>query len=135
MCPRASLTNVIEKLIGSLRAWAQALKRELTVAWLAARDPQTPWWLRAWWIFTLGYALSPIDLIPDFIPVLGLLDDLILLPIMLWLGFKWTNPQVLQRARAQAVLDAHLPASKTAGLIIAFIWLVAIVSLLAVVCL
>ena len=135
MCLLALPTNVIESAFSKLRAWAKALKRELTVAWLAARDPQTPWWLRAWWIFTLGYALSPIDLIPDFIPVLGLLDDLILLPVMLWLGFKWTNPQVLQRARAQAVRDAHLPASKTAGLVIASIWLLAIVSFLAMVCL
>jgi uncharacterized membrane protein YkvA (DUF1232 family) len=86
-------------------------------------------------MFTLGYALSPIDLIPDFIPILGLLDDLILLPIMLWLGFKWTSPTVLQRARAQAERDAHLPTSKTAGLIIALIWLVAMGSLFAAFCL
>jgi uncharacterized membrane protein YkvA (DUF1232 family) len=122
-------------VIEQLRKWAKALKRELTVAWLAARDPQTPWWLRAWWMFTLGYALSPIDLIPDFIPVLGLLDDLILLPIMLWLGFKWTSPEVLQRARAQADREAHLPVSKTAGLIIALIWIVAIGALFAAFCL
>jgi uncharacterized membrane protein YkvA (DUF1232 family) len=115
---------VIEKL----RGWAKALKRELTVAWLAARDPQTPWWLRAWWMFTLGYALSPIDLIPDFIPVLGLLDDLILLPIMLWLGFKWTSSEILQRARVQADRDARLPTSKTAGIIIAIIWVGALIA-------
>jgi uncharacterized membrane protein YkvA (DUF1232 family) len=116
-------------VIEQLRKWAKALKRELTVAWLAARDPQTPWWLRAWWMFTLGYALSPIDLIPDFIPVLGLLDDLILLPIMLWLGFKWTSPDVLQRARAQADREAQLPTSKTAGIIIGIIWVVALIAL------
>jgi uncharacterized membrane protein YkvA (DUF1232 family) len=116
-------------VIEQLRKWAKALKRELTVAWLAARDPQTPWWLRAWWMFTLGYALSPIDLIPDFIPVLGLLDDLILLPIMLWLGFKWTSPEVLQRARAQADREAQLPTSKTAGIIIGIIWVVALIAL------
>ncbi len=127
MCHRASPINVIEKL----RAWAKALKRELTVAWLAARDPQTPLWLRAWWLFTLGYALSPIDLIPDFIPVLGLLDDLILLPMMLWLGFKWTPAEVLQRARAQADRDQHLPASQTTTIVIALIWLVAIGALMA----
>jgi uncharacterized membrane protein YkvA (DUF1232 family) len=116
-------------VIEQLRKWAKALKRELTVAWLAARDPQTPWWLRAWWMFTLGYALSPIDLIPDFIPVLGLLDDLILLPIMLWLGFKWTSHDVLQRARAQADRQAQLPTSKTAGIIIGIIWVVALIAL------
>jgi uncharacterized membrane protein YkvA (DUF1232 family) len=131
MCLLVSQTSVIEQL----RKWAKALKRELTVAWLAARDPQTPWWLRAWWMFTLGYALSPIDLIPDFIPIFGLLDDLILLPIMLWLGFRWTASEVLQRARAQADREAHLPASKIAGLIIALIWVVVIGSLLVAFCL
>jgi uncharacterized membrane protein YkvA (DUF1232 family) len=131
MCLLVSQTSVIEQL----RKWAKALKRELTVAWLAARDPHTPWWLRAWWMFTLGYALSPIDLIPDFIPIFGLLDDLILLPIMLWLGFKWTSSEVLQRARAQADREAHLPASKIAGLIIALIWVILIGSLLVAFCL
>jgi uncharacterized membrane protein YkvA (DUF1232 family) len=116
-------------VIETLRAWAKSLKRELTVAWLAARDPQTPIWLRAWWMFTLGYALSPIDLIPDFIPIFGYLDDLILLPIMLWLGFKWTSPEILQRARAQADREAHLPTSKTAGIIIGIIWVVALIAL------
>ena len=131
MYRRALPISVIEKL----RVWARALKRELSVAWLVARDPHTSWWLRAWWFFALGYALSPIDLIPDFIPILGLLDDLILLPFMLWLGFKWTQPAVLQRARAQADRDAHLPSSKWAGVVIATIWMISIGALIFRFCL
>ncbi len=109
-------------MIAQLKRWARALKQQLVIAWHAARDPATPWWLRAWWGFTLAYALSPIDLIPDFIPVLGLLDDLILLPIFIWLGFKWTPPEVLVRARQQAEVTQQLPTSKTGAIVIALLW-------------
>jgi uncharacterized membrane protein YkvA (DUF1232 family) len=117
-------------VIAQLKAWARALKQQLVIAWHAARDPATPWWMRAWWGFTLAYALSPIDLIPDFIPVLGLLDDLILLPLFIWLGFKWTPPEVLARARAQADAAQQLPSSKMGAAVIALLWALGIIIVL-----
>ena len=71
-----------------LRQAAKTLKRDGLTLWFALRDPRTPWWVKALIAFVVGYALSPIDLIPDFIPVLGLVDDLILLPGLIWLALR-----------------------------------------------
>src|SRR4028119_904 len=65
-------------------------------AWLAARDPRCPWYARAFGLFVTAYALSPVDLIPDFIPVLGLLDDALLIPLGLWLFIKLLPPGLLE---------------------------------------
>ncbi|MFC6662253.1 YkvA family protein [Deinococcus multiflagellatus] len=75
-----------------LRTLARRLKAELLALSLAARDPRTPWYARAWALLVLAYALSPIDLIPDFIPVLGQLDDLLLVPAGLWLALRLIPP-------------------------------------------
>lgn len=75
-----------------LRAFARHLKAELLALSLAARDPRTPWYARAWALLVLAYALSPIDLIPDFIPVLGQLDDLLLVPAGLWVALRLIPP-------------------------------------------
>lgn len=69
----------------TLRTWARALKRDAHAVWLLARDPRTPWYAKAVALVVAAYALSPIDLIPDVIPVLGYLDDVILVPAGLWL--------------------------------------------------
>ncbi len=113
-------------MLEKLRAWAQALKRQIVIVWHLARDPKTPWWLKAWFGITLAYALSPIDLIPDFIPVFGLLDDLILLPFFIWLGMHFSAPQVLANARAAADAALRLPASRAGAIGIAAIWALAI---------
>lgn len=70
--------------ISSLKNWANALKRHTLVTYFAARDPRTPWHVRALALLVAAYALSPIDLIPDFIPILGYLDDLIIVPLGLF---------------------------------------------------
>ncbi|PTA66680.1 hypothetical protein C8263_16595 [Deinococcus arcticus] len=85
-----------------LRTLARRLKAELLALSLAARDPRTPWYARAWAALVLAYALSPIDLIPDFIPVLGQLDDLLLVPAGLWLALRLIPPAVMADARQQA---------------------------------
>jgi len=91
--------------MGSLAAWkarAQALKTELHALLIASRDPRTPWLARAWLVLVIGYALSPIDLIPDFIPVLGYLDDLILLPLGVAVAIKLIPAEVMEAARKKA---------------------------------
>jgi len=110
-----------------LRNWAAALKREGLVLWFACRDPRTPWYVKGLAMLVVAYALSPIDLIPDFIPVVGFLDELILLPGAIWLVIRLVPQQVLfeSRARAQAWIEAHRPRPRNwvAAAVIIAIWL------------
>ncbi len=86
----------------SLQNWARRIKRDGTALWFAGRHPDTPWYAKAFGVFVVAYALSPIDLIPDFIPVLGYLDDVIMLPALLWLTVRLLPPHVLAESREQA---------------------------------
>lgn len=103
-------------MLGHLRALARRLKAELLALSLAARDPRTPWPARLLALLVLAYALSPIDLIPDFIPVLGQLDDLLLVPAGLWLALRLIPPQVMADARAQAAAQPDRLARSAWGL-------------------
>ena len=107
----------------SLRAWAFALKRDALAVWLAGRDPRTPWYARAVALAVAAYAFSPIDLIPDFVPVLGLLDDLLIVPAGLWLALRLIPAGVLAEHRAAAAALASKPVSKAAAAVIAGVWL------------
>lgn len=106
--------------------WRQrlrALKRDALTVYFAARDPRLPWPLR-WLVLAIAaYALSPIDLIPDFIPVRGYLDDLILVPLGVALVVRLTPPAILADARARAERVAIRPVSVVAAVVIAAIWL------------
>lgn len=108
-----------------LRERARRLGRELNALYLACRDPRTPWYARAVAVLVVGYAFSPIDLIPDFIPVLGYLDDLILLPLGIWLALRLIPGDVLEAARLQAqeVAAEKRPASVAAAWVIVLVWL------------
>ena len=86
----------------NLRDWARRIKRDAVTLWFACRDPATPWLPKALCWFTVAYALSPIDLIPDFIPVLGYLDDVLLLPALIWLAVRMLPPEVIARSRERA---------------------------------
>ena len=98
---------------GSLKRWAALLKGELLTVFYAARDPEAPWLARLVAIAVAAYALSPIDLIPDFIPVLGLLDDLILVPLGFWLVLRLMPPAVIARARQRAAAQrGRLPRNR-----------------------
>ena len=92
-------------------------------AWLAARDPRTPIYARAFGLLVTAYALSPIDLIPDFIPFLGLLDDLILLPAGLWLFVRMLPPGLFEEKRAEAAEAASRPGSAWGAAIVVAIWI------------
>ena len=94
------------------RHWAKTLKREMLALTIALKDPRTPWHARLVAAVVVGYAFSPIDLIPDFIPVLGYLDDLLLLPLGIALVIKLLPPDVLRDARQAA--DAHPPTAPRA---------------------
>ncbi len=114
-----------------LRSWAGALKRETYALYLSYRDPRTPWYARIAAFAVVAYALSPIDLIPDPIPVLGYLDDLLLVPLGIWIAVRLVPAEVLAEARERARTEhAKLPASKGAALAVIAIW-VACAALLA----
>jgi uncharacterized membrane protein YkvA (DUF1232 family) len=105
-----------------LRQRARALKDETYVLYLAARHPGTPWYAKLLVAGIVAYAISPIDLIPDFIPVLGLLDDLLLIPLGMALAIRLVPPAVLAECRARAQERRKL-VSRVAGVVIVGIWL------------
>ncbi len=111
--------------LGRLRDWAQGLKRDVIALYLAGRDPRVPWYAKAVAIFVAAYALSPIDLIPDFIPVLGYLDELILLPLGIWLALRLIPPELMAEHRLAAKAIAERPVSRRAAFAIAALWLAA----------
>ena len=104
-----------------LRAWARALKRDVMALWLAARDPRVPLLAKVLSGLVAAYALSPIDLIPDFIPVLGYLDDLLIVPAGIWLAVRLIPPPVLADLRALA-LDRQRPVSRSGLILVVTIW-------------
>ena len=109
-----------------LKNWAATLKREVMALWFACRDPRTPWYARALAMLIVAYALSPIDLIPDFIPVLGYVDELILLPVGIYLVLKLVPAQALAdaRARAQSWVESRQPKPRNwiAAALIVLVW-------------
>ena len=107
-----------------LERWARALLRDVHALWLAARDPRTPWYAKWLAAAVAAYAFSPIDLIPDFIPILGYLDDLVLVPLGVWLAVRMIPPQVLAEHRAAAEKAASQPRSRTAAVAIVALWIV-----------
>lgn len=111
--------------VARLRQRARQLKAETYALYFAYRDPRVPWYARVVAVCVVGYAFSPIDLIPDVIPVLGYLDDLILVPLGIALAIRLIPPAVLAecRARAQAELRADKPTNWIAAAVIVAIWL------------
>jgi uncharacterized membrane protein YkvA (DUF1232 family) len=108
----------------SLKVWAKQFKQHTLTVYFAARDPRTPFLVRALAVLIAGYALSPIDLIPDFIPLIGHLDDLLLVPLGLALIVRLTPPEVLESAQRQAQQAADRPVSRSAAGFIVIVWLV-----------
>jgi uncharacterized membrane protein YkvA (DUF1232 family) len=108
--------------MSTLRNWARKIKRDVHAVYLAAHDPRTPWYAKALAVCVAGYALSPIDLIPDFIPVLGYLDDAIIVPLGILAVVKLIPPEVMAEHREAAALAADRPVSRTAAVVIACIW-------------
>jgi uncharacterized membrane protein YkvA (DUF1232 family) len=108
-------------------AWkqrARRLKREAYALYLACRDPRLPWHVKILTACVVGYAFSPIDLIPDFIPILGYLDDLILVPLGIALVLRMIPPAVMEECRrnAEALIQTGKPVNRTAAVVIITIW-------------
>ena len=112
-----------------LRTWARRIKRDGVTLWFAGKNPRTPWYAKALGVFVVAYALSPIDLIPDFIPVLGYLDDVLLLPGLIWVAIKLLPADVLAECRTQAdewmASKAAKPTSKVGAVVVVLLWLAA----------
>lgn len=113
-------------MLDGWKQWARTIKRDAHALYLASRDPRVPWYAKALAIAVAAYAASPIDLIPDFIPVIGYLDDLIIVPLGIALVIKLIPPEIMAEHRALATAAQDRPVSKTAATIIIAIWLAAI---------
>jgi len=111
----------------TLKGWARSVRRDVHAVYLAARDPRTPWYAKALAVCVAGYALSPIDLIPDFIPVLGYLDDAVIVPLGLLAVVKLIPAEVMAESRAVAAARAERPVSRAAAAAIVLIWIASIV--------
>ena len=111
--------------IDAWKARARQLKTELFALYLAYKDPRTPWYARIFAAVVVGYAFSPIDLIPDPIPILGYLDDLLLLPLGVYLALKLIPTQVMEESREKAteLVAQGKPVNKVAAAVIVLIWI------------
>ena len=114
-----------------LKEKVKHLKSETYMLYLAYKDPRVPWYAKAFIIATVGYALSPVDLIPDFIPVLGFLDDLIIIPLGIYLSIKMIPKEVFEECRGKVKTEPINVKSKwIMALTISFIWLIAAIFIL-----
>ena len=116
-------------MIEKLRVFARALKAEIAVLASAVRDPRTPLAAKILGVIVVAYAVSPIDLIPDFIPVLGLLDDLILVPLGLWALRRMIPDEVMAEHRARIAAGTRLAPNRTAAMVIVAIWIVSLAAI------
>jgi uncharacterized membrane protein YkvA (DUF1232 family) len=116
--------------IARLKSAAANLKREVIVLYLVIHDRRTPWYAKAFVACVVAYALSPIDLIPDPIPILGYLDDLILIPLGISLALKMIPESIIVECRRKALLEApRMPRSWTAAAVIVLLWIGTIVAM------
>lgn len=112
----------------NLKTWARMLKRNIMALWVAAHDPRTPWYAKVVAGVVAAYALSPIDLIPDFIPVVGYLDDIILVPLGVALAIRLIPPLLLDDFRQAASLLSERLDSKLGLIGIVVVWVAAAVA-------
>ena len=118
-------------MMEKLRTRARALKNEALAVYLAAKDPRTPWYVKALVFFVVAHTFSPIDLIPDFIPILGYLDDLIITPGGLWLAVRLIPAEVLAEAREQVATSS---VERRVGLVgaglILLVWIIILIGVI-----
>ena len=112
----------IEMDFGTLKAWARSVKRDALALWIAARDPRTPWYAKALALAAAAYAFSPIDLIPDFIPLIGYLDDLIIVPLGILLVIRLIDEGLMEEFREKASALSDRPVSRGAAFVFILVW-------------
>lgn len=112
-----------DELLRHLKSWAKSIKRDVIALWLAARDPRTPWYAKLLAAIVAAYALSPIDLIPDFIPVLGYLDELIVLPLGILATVALIPKALMAEFRVDAEKISAKPQSRNAVAVIVLVWI------------
>ena len=110
-------------MLDKVKSWAHNLKRDIAALYIAAHDSRTPWTARVIALAVTLYALSPIDIIPDFIPVIGYLDDLIIVPLGIWLVIRLIPPDLMQAYREAASDGGRLPVSWTGAALVGLVWL------------
>ena len=124
--------------VKAFERWKQKsrqIKIEIYALYIAYRDPRVPWYAKAFVALVVGYAFSPIDLIPDFIPVLGYLDDLVLIPLGVFIALKMVPEKVMEdcRTRSKEVMSEKKPINRAAAIVIILIWLMLSVITIALV--
>ena len=112
--------------VDRLKGWARGVRRDIHALYLAGRDPRVPWYAKALAAAVAGYALSPLDLIPDFIPVVGYLDDLILVPLGIVIVIRLIPTEIMAEHRATAAAAQDRPVSRVAAVAIICVWAVAL---------
>lgn len=112
-------------MIEKIKYWAKKLKTYIDILYLVYKNRRTPWYAKVVVAITVGYAFSPIDLIPDFIPIFGFLDDAILLPVLIWLSLKLIPKEVIESCKLEAenIFKEGRPRNYIVGGIIILIWI------------
>jgi uncharacterized membrane protein YkvA (DUF1232 family) len=116
-------------MFSRIKTWAHSLTRDGHAVYLASRDPRMPWYAKLLAAAVAGYALSPVDLIPDFIPVIGYLDDLIILPLGIWLVVALIPDEIMVEYRAKADEAGRRPTSRVGIAAIILVWILAALTL------
>lgn len=117
-------------LIDQAKRWARSIKRDVVALWIAARDRRVPWYAKAAAGAVAAYALSPIDLIPDFVPVLGYLDDLLIVPLGILLAVKLVPHDLMAQFRAEAAARDGRPLSQVGAAAVIALWMAGAASLI-----
>lgn len=114
---------MLQNWLQQAKTWARSIKRDIVALWIAARDQRVPWYAKLAAGCVAAYALSPIDLIPDFIPVLGYLDDIILVPLGIMLAVRLIPAALMAEFRATAAARVSRPMSRIAAAVVILVWL------------
>lgn len=110
-------------MLARLKRWSRNIRRDVYAVALVARDRRVPWYTKTLALAVAGYALSPLDVIPDFIPVIGFVDDVILVPLGILAVIKLVPPEILREHREHAERAIDLPKNRLGGIILLCIWL------------
>lgn len=116
-------------MLSRIKTWARGLNRDGHAIYLASRDPRVPWYAKVLAIAVAAYALSPIDLIPDFIPVVGYLDDLVIVPVGIWLVVSLIPDEVMVECRTKADTAGQRPVSRAGMITIIVVWILGAMTL------